>query len=75
VAGVKLTRLPPVENQPQHPVAFYKGGSAPEPGEILEFTMENGVTYRGTVKEATAAGGEVMAEFTDGLKPVPAEAS
>ena len=74
VEGVTLTRLPMEENKPSHPVAMFKG-QAPERGEVLEFTLDNGVTYRGTVSDATEAAGEVMAEFADALKPVPAEVS
>lgn len=69
VEGVTLTRLPLKDNTPGHPVAMFKG-QAPKSGECLEFTLENGVTYRGTVAEATEAAGEVMAEFADSLTPV-----
>lgn len=62
VEGVKLTRLPMEENKPSHPAVMFKG-AAPNPGETIEFTLENGVTYRGKVAEAAVADGEVFAEF------------
>jgi hypothetical protein len=45
-------------------------GDVPEKGDVLQFAMSNGVTYSGTVADATEAGGEVLAEFTSGLVPV-----
>ena len=39
-------------------------------GDVLQFAMSNGVTYSGTVADATEAGGEVLVEFTSGLVPV-----
>ena len=38
-------------------------------GDVLQFAMSNGVTYSGTVADATEAGGETLVEFTDGLTP------
>lgn len=72
VAGVELKRMPMQDNQPSHPIALFKG-EAPNKGDVLEFTLENGVTYRGTVADATEAGGEVLAEFSGPLVPVPTE--
>lgn len=72
VEGVSLTRHPMKPNQPSHPVAKYRG-SAPAAGDALQFTLANGVTYRGTVSEATEADGEVLAEFEGGLITVPAK--
>lgn len=69
VEGVSLTRLPMEPNKPAHPAAMFKG-EAPAPSEILEFTLSNGVTYRGTVSEATEADGEVFAEFAGPLAVV-----
>ena len=70
VDGVSLIRLPMEPNKATHPAAMFKG-KAPDPGEILEFTLPNGVTYRGTVSEAAEADGEVLAEFTGPLAVVP----
>lgn len=70
VEGVKLTRIRKSDDEPQHPVARYKG-EAPSVGDTLTFTLENDVTYSGKVSDATEADGEVLAEFKDGLTPVP----
>jgi len=48
---------------------IYKG-DVPEKGAVMQFAMPNGVTYSGTVADATEAGGEVLVEFTSGLVPV-----
>lgn len=72
VEGVQLIRMPMAPNKPSHPVAVFRG-EAPAKGETLEFTLENGVTYRGEVAEAVAASGEVMAEFTGPLTVAPKE--
>lgn len=72
VKGVKLQRLPMEANKPSHPVAFFKG-AAPKAGSTIEFTLENNVTYRGVVADATAADGEVMVEFSAPLTAVPQE--
>ena len=69
VEGVELRRLPMEANEPAHPVAMFKG-TAPTKDEVLEFTLENGVTYRGVVADAIEAAGEVMAEFKGPLKVV-----
>ena len=45
-------------------------GDVPEKGDVLQFAMSNGVTYSGTVADATEASGEVLVEFTSGLVPV-----
>jgi hypothetical protein len=45
-------------------------GTAPEVGQVLRFALANGVTYEGTVKDFTDAGGEILAEFSDGPRPV-----
>jgi len=42
----------------------------PEKGDVMQFTMSNGVTYSGTVADATEADGEVLVEFISGLVPV-----
>ena len=51
------------------PAMIYKG-DVPEKGAVMHFAMPNGVTYSGTVADATEAGGEVLVEFTSGLVPV-----
>lgn len=72
VEGVSLTRLPMEDGKPSHPAALFKG-QAPALGDILEFTLANGVTYRGEVADATDADGEVLAEFAGPLSVVPKE--
>lgn len=72
VSGVKMHRLPMVAGQKSHPAIEFKG-KAPKAGETLEFQLDNGITYRGVVKEAVEAKGEVFAEFAGPLKVVPAE--
>ena len=72
VTGVELKRMPMEPNKPAHPFALFKG-PLPKAGEVLEFTLKNGVTYRGEVSEAVDADGEVMAEFTGPLTVAPKE--
>lgn len=72
IESVTLTRIPMTEGKVSHPAAQFKG-EAPAAGETIQFTLENGITYRGTVSEATTVGEEVLAEFRDSLKVVPAE--
>ncbi|AUQ49945.1 hypothetical protein PhaeoP83_01671 [Phaeobacter inhibens] len=67
--GVKLIRLQMEPNKASHPAALYRGPE-PKPGDLLEFTLDNRVTYQGTVAEATEADGEVLAEFTGPLKVI-----
>jgi len=50
--------------------AMIYNGDVPEKGDLLQFAMSNGVTYSGTVADATEAGGETLVEFTSGLVPV-----
>lgn len=45
-------------------------GDLPEKGQVLKFTLANGVTYEGTVKDFAETGGEILAEFSDGPTPV-----
>lgn len=53
----------------QHTALIYTG-TAPEIGQVIRFVLANGVQYEGTVKDFTDAGGEVLAEFSDGPRPV-----
>ena len=53
--------------------AIIYNGDAPKAGDILSFILPNNVEYRGTVKEAVEAAGEVLVEFTDGIAPVTKE--
>lgn len=69
IDGVSLIRLPMERNKPSHPAALYQG-EAPQPREVIEFTLENGVTYQGEVAEAIEVNGEVMVEFARSLKAV-----
>jgi len=41
-------------------------GDTPEIGQVLRFTLANGVTYEGTVKDFTETAGKIFAEFSDG---------
>ena len=72
VENVRLDRMPMKTNQPCHPIARFKG-DVPKPGDLLEFTLANDVTYVGTVSDATEVDGEVIAEFKDGLAPLPSK--
>ena len=51
------------------PAMIYKG-DVPEKGAVMQFAMPNGVTYSGTVADASAAGGEVLVELTHVILPV-----
>ena len=44
-------------------------GDMPGPGDGLEFTLDNGVTYTGAVSEAIEADGQVVVSFADGISP------
>ena len=50
--------------------AMLYNGKKPKIGDVMQFAMPNGVTYSGTVAEATEADGEVLVEFTNGILPV-----
>lgn len=51
------------------PAVAYRG-TIPKVGEVIQFTLANGVTYSGTVADAVEADGEVLIEFTNGILPV-----
>jgi len=51
------------------PAMIYTG-KTPKAGDVMQFAMPNGITYSGTVADATDADGEVLVEFTSGLVPV-----
>jgi hypothetical protein len=57
------------EGGKQHTALIYRG-DAPEVGQVLRFVLANGVTYQGKVKDFTDTDGEILAEFSDGLRPV-----
>jgi len=66
ITGARIVTMPtPTGTTP----AMICNGDVPEKGDVLQFAMSNGVTYSGTVADATEAGGEVLVEFTDGLTP------
>jgi hypothetical protein len=67
ITAPRTTRIR--EGGKQHTALIYTGDK-PEIGAVLRFTLANGVTYEGTVKDFTEAGGEVLAEFSDGPRPV-----
>ncbi len=70
IEGVTLTSIrTPGRSEP---AARFKG-NAPEKGKTIRFTLSNGVTYSGTVADATDADGEVLVEFKDGLTPIHPE--
>ncbi|WP_260078523.1 hypothetical protein [Phaeobacter inhibens] len=71
VAGVTLGRSPMRANETSHPVAKFKGSTVPERSDVLEFSLANGVTYRGIVADATHVDGEVLVEFSEALQPKP----
>jgi hypothetical protein len=67
ITGARIVTMPtPTGTTP----AMIYSGDVPEKGDVLQFAMSNGVTYSGTVADATEAGGEVLVEFTSGLVPV-----
>ena len=66
ITGARIVTMPtPTGTTP----AMICNGDVPEKGDVLQFAMSNGVTYSGTVADATEAGGETLVEFTDGLTP------
>ena len=67
ITGARIVTMPtPTGTTP----AMIYNGDVPEKGDVLQFAMSNGVTYSGTVADATEASGEVLVEFTSGLVPV-----
>ena len=67
ITGARIITMPtPIGTTP---AMIYKG-KTPKAGDVLHFAMPNGVTYSGTVADATDADGEVLVEFTSGLVPV-----
>jgi len=67
ITGARIVTMPTKTGTT--PAMIYKG-DVPEKGDVLQFAMSNGVTYSGTVVDATEADGEVLVEFTSGLVPV-----
>ncbi len=68
IKNVTLTKM--TRGAKRYPAALYMGDQ-PAKGDTLRFTLANGVTYSGKVRAATESGGEVLAEFEDGIAPVP----
>jgi len=67
IIGARIVTMPtPTGTTP----AMIYTGKTPKAGDVMQFTMSNGVTYSGTVADATEADGEVLVEFTSGLVPV-----
>ena len=67
ITGARIVTMPtPTGTTP----AMIYTGKTPKAGDVMQFTMSNGVTYSGTVVDATEADGEVLVEFTSGLVPV-----
>jgi len=67
ITGARIVTMPtPTGTTP----AMIYNGDVPEKGDVLQFAMSNGVTYSGTVADATEAGGKVLVEFTNGILPV-----
>ena len=67
ITGARIVTMPtPTGTTP----AMIYNGDVPEKGDVMQFTMSNGVTYSGTVADATEADGEVLVEFISGLVPV-----
>jgi hypothetical protein len=67
IKGARTTRIR--EGARQHTAVIYIG-DAPAVNEVIRFELANGVTYEGTVKDVTTVGEEVLAEFSDGPRPV-----
>lgn len=70
IEGVTLGRFPLNTHPKGHPFARFSG-KAPDVGSVIQFTLENGVTYSGVVASAVESGGEVIAEFANGIAPLP----
>jgi len=66
ITGARIVTMPTKTGTT--PAMIYKG-KTPKAGDVLHFAMPNGVTYSGTVADATDADGEVLVEFTDGILP------
>ena len=67
ITGARIVTMPTKTGTT--PAMIYKG-KTPKAGDVLQFAMSNGVTYSGTVVDATEEDGEVLVEFTSGLVPV-----
>jgi hypothetical protein len=67
ITGARIVTMPTPTGTT--PAMIYKG-KTPKAGDVLQFAMSNGVTYSGTVFNATEEDGEVFVEFTSGLVPV-----
>jgi len=67
ITGARIVTMP--TSTGTTPAMIYTG-KTPKAGDVLHFAMPNGVTYCGTVADATEADGEVLVEFTSGLVPV-----
>ena len=68
IIGARIVTMPTPTGTT--PAMIYRGDVVPEKGDVLQFIMSNGVTYSGTVADATNADGEVLVEFTDGILPI-----
>ena len=67
ITGARIVTMPtPTGTTP----AMIYTGKTPKAGDVMQFTMSNGITYSGTVSDATEDDGEVFVEFTSGLVPV-----
>lgn len=66
ITGARIVTMPTPTGTT--PAMIYKGAK-PKAGDVLQFAMTNGVTYSGTVADATEVDGEVLVEFIDGLTP------
>jgi len=67
ITGARIVTMPtPTGTTP----AMIYTGKTPKAGDVMQFAMPNGITYSGTVADATDADGEVLVEFTSGLVPV-----
>ena len=70
INGARIVTMPTKTGST--PAMIYKG-EVPEKGDVMQFSMPNGVTYSGTVAESTEADGEVLVEFTNGILPIKGE--
>lgn len=66
VTNACLVRIP--RGDVTYPAIVF-AGDIPVKGEKIGVVLKNGITYTGTVFDATEADGEVLVEFTDGLTP------
>lgn len=67
ITDARIIRMP--RDDKSTPALIYAAESAPSKGSKIMVKLANGVTYVGTVLDATQSDGEVLVELRDGLAP------